>query len=74
MIRPLLVLALCLASCAEDAPDPSLSAECVDARQRYVTARYHFDRGVEAGWTPTTIAAQRAVLDRFIAANWQCFE
>lgn len=67
-------LLLCAAVAACDEPqDPSTSPECVDIRARYITAKFHFEEGVRAGWSPTMVSSQRAMLDRFVSANWQCF-
>lgn len=72
MLRAL-VIAVLLSACDEE-QDPSTSPECVDARARYITAKFHFEEGVRAGWSPTMVSAQRALLDRFVSANWQCFK
>ena len=73
MLRAL-VTAVLLCACDDAPQDPSTSPECVDIRMRYITAKFYFEEGVRAGWSPTMVSAQRAMLDRFVAANWQCFK
>lgn len=67
----LVIVAVLLSACDEEASDPSTSQHCIMIRMQHINMVYWRNRSAEYG---NPVGHVDAMIARFVSANWQCFK